>query len=520
MQPALNGLMMKSTLQVSDIAVRAEEVFGHQEVVGRTAAGVERSTYAQVVERSRRLASALVDLGVRPGDRVATFGWNSIRHLELYFAVPAIGAVLHTVNLRLHPDEIAYILGHAGDKVVFADASAQESLPQVETVGTEVLMPDSSSTRPGALAYEDLVASGSPDFEFPEVDEDRAAALCYTSGTTGHPKGILYSHRSLCLYTLMANQPDAFGIRESDVVMPVVPMFHANAWGWPYIAALAGAKLVLPGPAPTPRILADLIRTERVTCAAAVPAVWQGVADLAPDLDLTSLREAVAGGSTVPETLIRRFDELGTEMTQGWGMTETSPLAAISRVPPGSGAEDPVSLRAKQGRPIPFVRVRVDHDSGEELQVRGPTVARAYYASEANTLTDDGWLKTGDVAELDKLGFVHITDRTKDLIKSGGEWISSVELEIALLAHPAVVEAAAVAMPDEKWGERPCMFVVVRAGRQLDLEEIRDFLSARFNRWSMPDRVEVVEEIPKTSVGKVDKKVLRQQLWREGGDGS
>jgi len=326
---------------VSAIAERAGSIFGEREIVSRTAAGVERRSYAEVVERARRLADALRQLGIQPGDRVATFGWNSARHLELYLAVPSMGAVLHTLNIRLSETDLTYIAQHAGDRVVFFDASLAGVLPRFEGVEHQVVMPDDGPVPQGAIEYEDLVAGGDREFEFPELDEGAAAAMCYTSGTTGRPKGVVYSHRSIALYSLMANQPDAFGIREQDTVMPLVPMFHANAWGWPYIAAMAGARQVFPGPSPTPAVIADLIREEGVTLSAAVPTVWQGLADLDPRPDLSSVRELICGGSAVPEQLIRTYDErFGVPIVQGWGMTETSPLGAISRLPVDSPPTD------------------------------------------------------------------------------------------------------------------------------------------------------------------------------------
>lgn len=428
----LSGLMMHGALQVSAIAVRAETLYGDREIVSRTAHGIERSNYRTLVQRARRLASSLRELGVRPGDRVGTYAWNSARHLELYLAVPALGAVLHTINLRLHHDEVRFIIEHAGDSIVFADASVRGSLPDVAPV--HVLMPDAEHEPGPDLGYEDLIAAGDPEFEFPSVAEDAAAALCYTSGTTGNPKGVLYSQRSLVLYTLIANQPDAFGITENDTVMPVVPMFHANAWGMPYIAAISGARQVLPGPSPTPAVLADLIASEQVTISAAVPTVWQGILGLDPPADLSPVRELISGGSAVPESLLRSYAARGVSMVQGWGMTETSPLALISRIPHSRKLEpdQEFAVRAMQGRPVPLVDARIDEESGGELQVKGPTIAKEYFhQTDASPITEDGWMRTGDIAVVDNFGYIQLTDRTKDLIKSGGEWISSIELETA-----------------------------------------------------------------------------------------
>ena len=519
---ALEGLMMRTPLLVRSIAERAGQVFADREVVSVTASGVERSSYGEVVQRARRLASALHELGIRPGDRVATFGWNSRRHLELYLAVPSMGAVLHTLNVRLFDDDLHYIVRHAEDRMIFLDASLAERMPRFEGVEREVLMPDADCRREGALDYEALVASGDPSFEFPDLDEDSAAAMCYTSGTTGLPKGVVYSHRSTVLHCLLANQADSIGLRERDTVLPIVPMFHANAWGLPYAAAMAGSKLVLPGPRMDPADLARLITEEQVTFAGAVPTIWQGVAQLDPPPDLASVERLVCGGSAVPESLMRVFDQrFGVPIIQAWGMTETSPLASISRVPAGGPeGDDAYAVRAMQGRVVPLVEFRVDEQAGGELQVRGPTIARAYYSDEtgAEKFTEDGWLRTGDVAEIKQGAMIKLVDRTKDLVKSGGEWISSVELENEIMAHPDVVEAAVVAVPDERWGERPCACVVRRAGSELDGDRLREFLSGRVAKWWLPERVEFIAEVPKTSVGKFNKKVLRAQLAEESLD--
>jgi fatty-acyl-CoA synthase len=515
----VDGLMMDQPLLIRHIAERAATVFGGRELASRTAEGVQRSNYGRVVDRARRLADSLRALGVRPGDRVATFAWNSVRHLELYLAVPSLGAVLHTLNIRLFEQDLRYIVGHAEDRVVFLDASLAEIMPRFQGVHEEVLMRDAPGDREGSLDYEALIEEGDPGFEFPDLDEGAAAAMCYTSGTTGRPKGVVYSHRSTILHSLAVLAPDALGIRSRDAVMPVVPMFHANAWGLPYAAALAGARLVLPGPCMAPDQIAELIAAERVTLAAGVPTVWQGMLGLDPPPDLSTLREIVCGGSPVPEALIRAFDErFGVPIMQAWGMTETSPLASACRLPGEVelGEDEAYALRASQGRIQPLVDFRIDEGSGGELQVRGPWVARAYYRDPASgeKFTDDGWLRTGDVAELRSGSYIKLVDRTKDLIKSGGEWISSVELENAIMAHPAVVEAAVIAMPDDRWGERPCACVVRADGdaSALDAQGVREFLAGKVAKWWLPDRVEFVDEVPKTSVGKFDKKVLRARF--------
>ncbi|HWF74469.1 MAG TPA: long-chain fatty acid--CoA ligase [Solirubrobacteraceae bacterium] len=514
---ALEGLMMRTPLLVSSMAERAGRLFAEREIVSVTATGVERSTWGEVVRRARRLASALHELGIRPGDRVATFGWNSVRHVELYLAIPSMGAVLHTLNIRLFDDDLRYIVAHGEDRVIFLDASLAERMPSFGgTVEHEVLMPDADCPREGALDYEALVASGDDGFTFPELDENCAAAMCFTSGTTGMPKGVVYSHRSTVLHALFANQADVLGLRERDTVLPIVPMFHANAWGMPYAAALAGSKLVLPGPRMDPADLAELIARERVTFAGAVPTIWQGVAQLDPRPDLSSVERLLCGGSAVPESLIRLYDErFGVPILQAWGMTETSPVASMSRVPPGGPEGDGAyAIRAMQGRVLPFVEFRADEEAGGELQVRGPTIARSYYRDEsaAEKFTEDGWLRTGDVAEIEHGAFIKLVDRTKDLVKSGGEWISSVALENEIMAHPDVLEAAVVAVPDERWGERPCACVVRRPGGELGADDLKQFLSTRVAKWWVPERVEFIAEVPKTSVGKFNKKALRAQL--------
>ena len=514
---------MDRPLLIRDIARRAERLFGDREIVSRTHDGVERSSYGDVVNRARRLASSLKALGVGPGDRVATFGWNSRRHLELYLAVPSMGAVLHTLNIRLFEDDVRYIVGHAEDKVIFLDASLADVMPSFDGVEHEVLMPDADGTRDGALDYEQLISDGDEGFTFPDVDERSAAALCYTSGTTGKPKGVLYSHRSTVLHALGANQSDGLAISERDSVMPVVPMFHVNAWGLPYIATNTGARLVMPGPRMTPADLAELIAAEQVTFTAGVPTIWQGMMRLDPKPDLSSLKEIVCGGSAVPESLIRGFEErFGVPIVQAWGMTETSPLASVARL--GADAPDDEDerfrLRATQGRVVPLVDFTIDEETGGELLVRGPWVASAYYADDSQAEKfEDGWLRTGDVAELTDGAFIKLVDRTKDLVKSGGEWISSVELEKELVAHPDVLEAAVIARPDERWTERPLACVVRRAGSSCDAAELRSHLEARVAKWWLPDDYAFIDEVPKTGTGKYDKKLLRARL-ADGGLGT
>ncbi|MGE0838478.1 long-chain fatty acid--CoA ligase [Pseudonocardia sp.] len=523
--------MTQHPLLVTSFLDRAEQMFGGTAVVGYEGGReVHRSTYREHAARVRRLAGALVELGVRPGDRVATCCWNHHRHLELYSAVPLAGGVLHTVNLRLGPDEIGYVVGHAEDTVLVVDASL---LPQVERArrerpGMRVVVTDGGAG-PGTLAYEDLVAGGEPLTGAPPVAEDDLAALCYTSGTTGTPKGVGYSHRALFLHTFAACLADGHAISERDTVLHVVPMFHANAWGIPFAALMAGAAQVLPGPHPSVADIAAAITGERVSYTGMVPTV---AVDLvaharATGADLRSLRALVLGGSPPSDELLRALDELGVATYQGWGMTEISPMGTFSRPTPAAEA-DPAARRAAvrtQGRLLPGLQWRlvdpddlaagrlrdVAHDgvATGELLLRGPWVADHYYRDERPESFVDGWLRTGDVATIDPDGYLRIVDRAKDLIKSGGEWISSAALEQAVLTHPGVSEAAVVAVPHERWQERPLAVVVTAAGAAPTGEELRAHLAGQVPRWWLPDRVEFVDALPRTSVGKIDKRALR-----------
>ena len=534
----MDGLMMDYPLTIAAMLRRTESMFGHKEIVSRrTDRTVERSTYAQALARARRLASALERLGIGRGDRVATLCWNHLRHLEAYFGVPSSGAVLHTLNLRLHIDELAYIASHAGDVALIVDQSlvplAEQLRARVPLRHMIVVRDDADAPLPdGALDYEALVASGDPSYQYPEVAESEAALMCYTSGTTGRPKGVLYSHRSMCLHTLGTLISDAMGITERDSVLAVVPMFHANAWGMPFTAALTGAKQVMPGPHLDPASLVELFERERVTMSAGVPTIWLGILqylDANPTRhDLTPLRLMLVGGAAVPEALIRAFQHRhGLQIQQGWGMTETSPVASVSKIPTDladASSDEQFAYRAKAGLPLPFVEIRNRRDDGMltewdgatmgELEVRGPWVARAYYDApeSADRFTDDGWFRTGDIVTIDSRGCITIQDRCKDLVKSGGEWISSVALEGALLSHPDVAEAVVIAVPHAKWDERPVAVIVPRAGRTPTLESVRAHLAPNFTKWSLPDDVILVESIPRSGTGKYLKSVLRERF--------
>ncbi|KAA9166336.1 long-chain fatty acid--CoA ligase [Amycolatopsis acidicola] len=506
---------MNTPLLLTDLLARARETFPGKEIVqyehgGRTS----RRTYREYYERVTRLAGALRELGVRPGDRVATLAWNHHRHLELYYAVPLAGAVLHTVNLRLEPAEIAYILDHADDRVVFADTSL---LPALEKARPTVIATDG----PG---YEDLIASATPLSGPPPVGENDLAALCYTSGTTGPPKGVGYSHRSLYLHTLAACLADGHAISERDTVLHVVPMFHANAWGIPFAALMTGANQVLPGPHPAPAEIAAIIEAERVTYTGMVPTVAVDLVRHAQSAgtDLSSLRALVLGGSPPGDDLVRTLEEdLGVPVFQGWGMTEISPMGTFSRPLPSAEGDPPARRRyiRKQGRLLPGLRWRLVDDEGRdqphdgktpgELLIRGPWVATAYFRDEHPESFPGGWLRTGDIATIDPDGYLEIVDRAKDLIKSGGEWISSVALEQALLAHPAVAEAAVIAVPHERWQERPLAVVVL--DRPLGEDELLADLHERVPRWWLPEQILVTDALPRTSVGKIDKRALREK---------
>jgi fatty-acyl-CoA synthase len=529
------GLMMEQPLTLRMAYDRARTLFPHKPVSTKTPDGISRSTYGEVCARSARLANALASLGVRAGDRVGSFAWNSTRHLELYLGVPCMGAVLHTLNIRLLPEQVAWIANHGEDKVVCVDDTLlpvfEKIAPHLEHVKHVIVMGDGpvpATSIENVLSYEELLASVSEDYDWPELDESTACAMAYTSGTTGNPKGVVYSHRAMMLHAFMSAMVDANAVSERDVCLPIVPMFHANAWGSPWAAALTGASLVFPGSCMTPPDIAGLVTSERVTFAAGVPTIWIGVLQELQKggYDFSSIDRIVIGGSAVPLALIEAYQSLGLQIIQGWGMTETGPLASLSRLTTaldGRSDDERNRFRAKQGVTVPGVDFRLMADDGVapwdgksmgEVQVRGNWVARTYYNDPRapDSWTEDGWLRTGDVAVADENGYIQLVDRTKDLVKSGGEWISSVDLENALMGHPKVLEAAVIAIPDEKWSERPLACVVPKPGQSLTKDEIITFLTPQVPKWWLPDDVAFIEEIPKTSVGKFDKKVLRARF--------
>lgn len=537
----MRGLMQQVPLTLRMVLERAATLYPSKTVTTKTADGFHRETYGELVERVARLASALSELGVRPGDRVATVAWNSYRHLELYLAVPCMGAVLHTLNIRLQPDQLSYIANHAEDQIVFVDASlsaAWQKVVGLKTVREIVWMDDVEGVGmvDDGLDYGELVAGGSPAFAWPRLDENDAAAMCYTSGTTGDPKGAVYAHRSSVLHSLALLFADSLALRERDVCLPIVPQFHANAWGTPYGSLLAGASLAMTGRFMDPVSVSQLVAEAGVTVSAAVPTVWLGVlqainAGQVDPATLGTLERIVCGGTAVSEALMRGFDELGIPIIHAWGMTETSPAATVGTVKSTVPEDQALRTRLTQGIPLPTLEVRLVDDAGEvqpwdgesmgELQITGPWIADAYYDPDAadsrgglDRFCDDEagnrWLMTGDVAVIDSEGYVKLVDRIKDLVKSGGEWISTVELENLLMAHPKVTEAAVIAVGHPKWGERP-LACVVSADGAVTKEELIEHLAGHLAKWQLPDDVVFVDEVPKTSVGKFDKKVLRDR---------
>ena len=531
--------MQDGPLLVSGILRRGQTVYGDSLVVTMQPGGYRQSTFTEVAARAEQLAKALAGLGVGPDDRVGTFAWNDQEHLEAYLAVPSMGAVLHTLNIRLATAEIGYIAGHAEDYVVIVDASLvprfAEILPHAPTVKHVIVTGGPLAETPGAdqltgasvHSYEELLAAEADSFEWPALDERSAAAMCYTSGTTGNPKGVVYSHRSSYLHSMGACLGNAFALSERDRVLPVVPMFHANAWGLPYASLLSGAALIMPDRDLQPATLVRLIGDERVTLAGGVPTIWAGVLDhmRAQGGDLSSLRLIVAGGSAVPHAMQVRYEsELGVHLLQAWGMTETSPLGSVAWSPPGVSKDEEWSYRDSQGRLFCAVEGRLAGDGGAlvpsdgeavgEIEVRGPWITGSYYKDDDPAKFHDGWLRTGDVGTMDERGFIQLTDRAKDVIKSGGEWISSMELENVLMAHPDVAEAAVIGVEDERWGERPLAAVVLRSGADVAPDKLRAFMAEQIPRWQLPERWCFIAEVPRTSVGKFSKRAMREAYAR------
>src|SRR6266702_4372736 len=527
--------MQDYELSLQHVLWRLQRLHGKSEVVTKREQGVHRMTNADLVPRINRLAGALKRLGVKPGDRVATLAWNNYRHLELYYAVPCMGAVLHTLNLRLFPQHLEFIVNDAQDKGLFVDQALvgllkplAGKIPSVENI---VLMTDGAPAPEGhglgeMLDYETLLTAESEDYPWPKLSERMAAAMCYTSGTTGNPKGVVYSHRSQFIHTMGVLQGDNLGLTENETLLPVVPMFHANSWGLPYAAGMAGTKIVFGGRfSADPKSLVELAEEEEVTFLAGVPTVWIALANYLKETGKTlpKVKTVVCGGSAVPQALMETMDSLGLRILHAWGMTETSPLGSVARVAADATPEEELKLRLTQGRVAPGVEIRItDPASGEELpwdgvafgeiQVRGPWIARGYHNGyDPDKLTEDGWFRTGDVAKISPEGYIQIVDRTKDVIKSGGEWISSVELENAVMAHPKIVEAAVIGLVHPKWDERPVAYAVAKPEfkGQVTQEEVIDFLRDKVAKWWLPDEVRFIDEVPKTSVGKFDKKVLR-----------
>ncbi len=534
------GLMQDRPLLISSLIDHAATFHPEGEIVTRTVEGpIHRTTYAQVQRRAKQVANALKTLGVQHTDRVATLAWNTYRHFELYYGVSGSGAILHTINPRLFPEQIQYIVNHAEDKILLFDISfaklVEQLAPSLPTVTAYVALTDREhmpdiDVPGGLLCYEELVEAQSADYDWPQFDERTASALCYTSGTTGNPKGVLYSHRSTLLHTLMEASPDTFGVNSSESLLLVVPMFHANAWGMPYAAAMSGAKLVLPGARMDGQALYELMRDEGVTFSQGVPTVWLMLfqyLDEHPEIDTRKLALKVVGigGSAAPRSMVERFEhDMGVTVVQGWGMTETSPIGAIGKLLPKHDALSPadqITQKLKQGRGVWGVDLKIVDDEGKpvardgkafgHLYVRGPWIASGYYRGASEVLDAEGYLPTGDIATLDADGYLQLVDRDKDVIKSGGEWISSIELENAALSHPAVGEAAIIGVSHPRWQERPLLLVVKRPGQDVTRDDLLQFVSDRVAKWWLPDDVVFVSELPHTATGKLLKTKLRDE---------
>jgi fatty-acyl-CoA synthase len=535
----MDSTMQDFPLTIAAIMRHGCGLHGPRTVTTATGDGYKQTSYRELGQQAAQLANALRRLGVTGDQRVATFMWNNAEHLATYLAVPSMGAVLHTLNIRLFPEQIAFVANEAEDQIVVVDASLTKLLAPVlgdlGTVHTVIVAGegDTGSLQASGktvLSYADVIGGESTEFDWPRIEENSAAAMCYTSGTTGNPKGVVYSHRSSFLHAMGASTANGMGVGASDSVLPVVPMYHANAWGMPYAALMAGADLVLPDCHLDARSLIGMIENLRPTVAGAVPTIWNDVMhrlEEDPDHDISSLRLVVCGGSAVPVSLMRTFEEKhGVEIRQLWGMTETSPTATMAWPPPGTPEDQHWAFRATQGQPLCGVEMRIVNDHGEalpndgktvgEVEVRGPWIAGSYYLGRDDSKFDSGWLRTGDVGRIDERGFVTLTDRAKDVIKSGGEWISSVELENCLIGHPDVLEAAVVGVPDERWQERPLAVVATKHGASVSAEELRKFLSDKVARWWLPERWTFVDEIPRTSVGKYDKKAMRSRYAEHG----
>lgn len=534
----MKGLMMDYPLTIGSIIDYGNRVFPHKQIVTKIPDGTRHQySYHDMYRRTKKLCNALVNqLGIKPGDRVATFAWNHYQHLELYYAIPGVAAVCHPLNIRLSTDQVEYIVNHAEDKVVFIDATLVPLFEKIASLTTTVKRiilinapEDFVTTLPNTIHYEELIANESEAFDWITVDENDACAMCYTSGTTGAPKGVLYSHRSTYLHAQAIIVPNATNLSMQDKVLLIVPQFHVLAWGFPYACVMAGADMVMPSCHLQPAALISLLQDEKVTIANGVPTIWLGIyheLKKNPPKEKFLLREYIVGGSALSATLIKNMEEeFGLKGLQAWGMTETSPLGTAARMQPCHQKlpkEELYKMRAKQGIELPGVEIRVIKEDGSaapkdgqtagELQVRGAWIISSYFKLEDNHayFTEDGWFKTGDVAAIDDDGYMHITDRTKDLIKSGGEWISSVELELALMAHPSIAEACVIAIPDDRWVERPLAYIVLEEGANFSVEEMRSFLSKDFASYQIPEQYITINQVPKTSVGKFDKKGLRQ----------